>query len=69
MDEAKREEIKKFAVENKITNAKVLEHYYIFGTLDLNSNVQEEGAPRSEHYMIDEFQSILNEIENPPVEE
>lgn len=62
MTEEKKAEIKAFAIANSITDAKVLEHYYIFGTLDLGSTVQGEGAPRSEHYMVEDLQAILNEI-------
>jgi len=46
----------------KTSLAKVLEHYYIFGTLDLNSLIQEEGCPRNEHYLLDELQVIVDEV-------
>lgn len=62
MNEDKRAEIKSFVKSNNITDAKVLEHYYIFGTTDLNSTIRGEGAPRSEHYMMEDLQSIIDEV-------
>ena len=42
--------------------AKILEHWYIFGTEDLNSIIQEEGAPISEHYKLDDLIQIVKEV-------
>lgn len=38
-----------------------LEHYFIFGTTDLNSVIQEEGAPRHEHYKLDDLIKVAEE--------
>jgi len=63
---AKANELKESYTKNSL--AEVLEHYYIFGTLDLNSVIQEDDCPRSEHYLINELQSIVDEVYSEPVE-
>lgn len=69
MDDQKRAEIKKKieklwnSFDHKSDLAKVIEHYYIFGTTDMASNVREDGAPRAEHYRIDEIWEIVKEVQ------
>lgn len=76
MDDIKKQEIKDKVLElwdgyggdaERLTVG--LEHYYIFGTLDLDSQSPEPGAPTNEHYLRDELRAIVIEVyaeKNPP---
>ena len=78
MDENKRQEIKDKVLElwdgygGDATQLTIrLEHYYIFGTLDLDSQSPELDAPTNEHYLRDELRAIVIEVyteKNPPIE-